>query len=128
MTTQRSIPKFKSRGLVLTSAFLARFILLDGFPRTFGGDDAVAALSTREILEGRLPPPFSVLTVALGSHPALFFYAQAAPMWLLGDGVAGSRVLSAVLGMATVLAVFVVGRSWFGPRAGLAAAAVLAPC
>jgi 4-amino-4-deoxy-L-arabinose transferase-like glycosyltransferase len=59
------------------------------------------------------------------SHPTLWFFLQAGSLTLFGDDVAGMRTLSALLGTATVPAVYLLGRAGWGRDVGLVAAALL---
>jgi hypothetical protein len=111
---------------LLSVALLLRGAALDRFPRTMGGDDGQVSLRAREVLEGKIVSPFSTGGIALGEFPTLYFFAQAGLMRLFGDDVVGARMLSAVLGTGAVAALYALGRAWFGPAVGLAAASIMA--
>jgi hypothetical protein len=113
-------------GVIVVVGLVARVWDLDNFPRSFGGDDALASLIARGILESRPVAPFGVTAVAHGRHPNLYFMAQAAVMRFAGDEVGGARMLSALLGVAAVGALYLFARHCFGRTCALSAAAMLA--
>jgi hypothetical protein len=53
------------------------------------------------------------------SHFPLYFYLLAAWQSLVGPGVGAARVLSGLLGTASLAAAWALCRRWFGPRAAL---------
>ncbi|MDQ7858347.1 MAG: glycosyltransferase family 39 protein [Armatimonadota bacterium] len=59
-------------------------------------------------------------------HPPLFFWLQAATGAALGFGEFAARIWSAVSGALIVVAVFLLGRLWYGTREGGLAGAVAA--
>ena len=59
--------------------------------------------------------------------PPFYFTVVGAAIWLFGGAADQVAVMvNVVIGTATVAAIWWVGRSWFGPRAGVFAAALLA--
>jgi 4-amino-4-deoxy-L-arabinose transferase-like glycosyltransferase len=59
--------------------------------------------------------------------PPFYFTAVGAAIWLFGGAADHLAVMvNVVIGAATVAAIWWVGRSWFGPRAGVIAAVLLA--
>ncbi len=59
--------------------------------------------------------------------PPFYFTAVGAAIWLFGGAADHVAVMvNVVIGAATVAAIWWVGRSWFGPRAGVVAAVLLA--
>ena len=65
----------------------------------------------REVLGGSWNDPF---TTGWLSHPTLWFYLQALSLKVFGDGVLGLRMLTALIGAATVAALYVFARRWYG--------------
>lgn len=59
-------------------------------------------------------------------HPPLFFWLQAATGAALGFGEFTARIWSAISGALIVVAVFLLGRLWYGPREATLAGAVTA--
>jgi 4-amino-4-deoxy-L-arabinose transferase-like glycosyltransferase len=112
--------------LVLTigaAAALLRFWRLDSYPLTFSADEAQFGLAARDVLSGALRTPFSTGWLA---HPTLYFFVQSVPMRVVGDGVAGARAASAILGTAAVLSCYWFARRRLGTHVALVAAALLA--
>jgi 4-amino-4-deoxy-L-arabinose transferase-like glycosyltransferase len=103
-------------------ALLARVVLVDRIPQNFGGDEGEMGLMARLVLQGQLTDPF--ITGWL-SHPTLWFFMQALSLQIFGDGVFGLRVLSALIGTATIPALYVFARPLYGRAVALAAAALL---
>ena len=96
---------------------------VDQYPHMFSGDEGVFGVSARSVLDGSMRNPFAVGWL---SHPTLFFFLQAASMAVLGESVSAVRLVSAMLGTASVLATFLYARRVFGLAAGIAAATLLA--
>jgi len=80
-------------------------------------------LEARDVLDGAMRDPF---TTGWLSHPTLWFYVQAASLRVFGDSVVRLRMISALLGAATIPALYVFARRPFGARVALSAAALLA--
>jgi hypothetical protein len=108
---------------VLVLAALPRFHRLESQPYGVWFDEAQNSLEAIRILED---PGYRPLFVAgLSQMPALFFYYCAIFVSWLGKAVLAVRLASTVLGLAAVIAVWLLGRELFGPRTGLLAAALL---
>lgn len=60
--------------------------------------------------------------------PPLFYWLQAAGLWLFGLNEFGGRIVTALLAAGTCVATCAIGRLLFSPRAGFLAALVLATC
>jgi Dolichyl-phosphate-mannose-protein mannosyltransferase len=67
-----------------------------------------------------------VNTLAQDRHPPAYFLALSAWSSLVGDSRIGLRFLSELIGLLTVAVVFRIGRDWFGQRAAIYAALLLA--
>jgi len=67
-----------------------------------------------------------VNTLANDRHPPAYFLALSAWSSLTGDSRLALRYLSMMIGLLTVAAVYRTGRDWFGHRAGLYAALLMA--
>jgi hypothetical protein len=109
-------------GLALL-ALLARVVLVQSIPQNFGGDEGEMGLMARAVLRGEVRDPF--ITGWL-SHPTLWFFMQALSLRMFGDTVFGLRMLSALIGAATVPALYVFARPLYGRTIALAGAALLA--
>lgn len=66
------------------------------------------------------------LPIRVAQHGAVPVYLIRASTVLFGDSTIGARMLSVVAGTATILLLFLIGTRWWGPVAGLSAAAFLA--
>ena len=104
-------------------ALLARVVAWGHVPNNFSGDEGAVGLEARDVLDGVVRDPF---TTGWMSHPTLWFYVQAASLRVFGDSVVGLRMISALLGAATIPALYVFARRPFGARVALSAAALLA--
>jgi 4-amino-4-deoxy-L-arabinose transferase-like glycosyltransferase len=107
---------------VLTAAaVLVRAVALPSVPHTFGGDEGEMGSFARGVVSGDWTDPFT--TGWLG-HPTLWFFVQALSLEVFGDDVFGLRMLSALIGAATVPLLYLFARESFG-RTVAGAAAVL---
>jgi hypothetical protein len=109
--------------LIVALGFALRAYHADSIPGGFHGDEGEWAMDAVGILEGRRVPPFGT---GWDQHPSLFSYLQALFMKVFGMNVVGVRMLSAVAGMLTVLALYLLVRRMFGSWAALVAAFLLA--
>jgi hypothetical protein len=101
---------------------LARAVFVHRIPQNFGGDEGEMGMMARLVLQGELRNPF--ITGWL-SHPTLWFFMQAVSLRVFGDSIFGLRMLSALLGAATIPALYVFARPHYGRVVALAAAALL---
>ncbi|TSC88581.1 MAG: Glycosyltransferase [Microgenomates group bacterium Gr01-1014_7] len=108
-------------GIILLACFL-RFYKLSGY-MTFLGDEGRDAIIIKKILtEGDLPfigPPTSVGNIYLGPF---YYYMMTIPMaifWLNPTAAAG---MDALIGVATVMLIYYLGKIWFGRASALIAA------
>lgn len=104
-------------------ALAARLTALDTIPRTFSGDEGEMGEVARTALRGELLDPF---VTGWLSHPTLWFFMQAGSLRAFGDDVVGLRTLSALIGAATVPALYALGRLAYGRATATVAAALLA--
>lgn len=120
-------PKLALEGVavaaLLLAAFLLRWINVGGLPANFGGDEGSQGLAARAILEGKTRDIFGVGWFAV---PNLFFSLQALSMRAFGDDVYGLRMLSVLIGTASVGMCYLLVRRLLGVGPALAAATLLA--
>ncbi len=114
--------------LFLVLAFLLTGLLLRAWdlghiPANLGGDEGTQGLAAVDVLEGRLRNPFATGWFTV---PTMSFFAQAASLRLFGDSVAGLRALSALVGSATLLFVYLLVRRAFGRTVAVFSLAALA--
>jgi 4-amino-4-deoxy-L-arabinose transferase-like glycosyltransferase len=110
-------------GSLTILALLVRLIALGHVPGNFSGDEGEMGMEARAVIGGALRDPF---TTGWFGHPTLWFFLQAGSLRVFGEGVLGLRLLSALLGTATVPALYLFARRPFGARVALSASALLA--
>lgn len=103
-------------------AFVIRVTALDRIPSTLSGDEASAGLVAVQFLDGRAN---NVFTVGWFSFPSLYFAVESLGILLLGQTIAALRLMSALAGALTVVAVYALGRAMFGRKAAFLAALLL---
>ncbi len=109
--------------VLLVAALLARTVHLETIPANLGGDEGTQLLDAIQLLGPPLGNPFST---GWYSVPTMSFLAYGLAMKLFGFTIAGGRALSALIGTATVLATFLLGRELAGRQAGWAAGVLVA--
>jgi hypothetical protein len=107
-------------GAIVVAAAVLRFADLAANPGGLFVDEAAEALSAQRLLHE--PGFHPVFFADGGGREALFAYLAAAGFKLFGESVLVLRAVAAAIGLAGVLAVWVLARR-FGVVAGLAAAA-----
>ena len=108
---------------VTATALLARALAIASLPSNVSGDEGEMGEQARAVLTGEARDPF---TTGWLSHPMLWFFLQAASLQTFGNGIFGLRMLSALIGTATIPALYLFARRTFGPRAAAVSAALLA--
>lgn len=104
-------------------ALLARAMLVDSIPHNFAGDEGEMGMMARDVLSGVVRDPF---VTGWLSHPTLWFFMQSLALRVFGNNVFGLRMLSALIGTATVPALYFFSRPLYGRPIALTAAALLA--
>jgi len=107
---------------LLLAALAVRAIDLEHIPVNLGGDEGTWGMEGLAMLDGRVANPFTTRWLAF---PSISFLAWGLSMRIFGDTVAGLRTLSALIGTATVLTTFLLGRELWGRRVAWLAAAAL---
>jgi hypothetical protein len=110
-------------GALLLVALLVRVIDLEHIPVNLGGDEGTQGLAALQLIEPPLGNPFST---GWYSVPTMSFFAYGLVMRAVGATVAGLRLLSALVGTATVLTTFLLARELWGKSVAWSAGAVLA--
>ena len=105
--------------LVLGVALFLRTYQLDSVPPGLAHDEATNGLDTFDVLQGQTP----ILFERNNGREPLFIYLQAISVYLLGNSAYALRIVSAAIGVLTVLATYLVAREWFSYRVGLLSAA-----
>lgn len=104
-------------------ALVLRVAAVEHIPQNFGGDEGEMGMEARSVLQGAYPNPF---VTGWLSHPVIWFYLQALSLTLFGNNAFGLRVLSALVGTATVTVLYVFARPLFGRSIALGATALFA--
>ncbi len=113
-------------GALLAIMAVAAFLRFDGLaalPSGLHGDEGIAGLEGRRILRDGW---IGVYTPSALGQPTGPFYVVAPAVWLFGDTILAVRLVPALLGTLTVLALYAVVRRNLGVRTALVAAALLA--
>ena len=109
--------------VVACIALVPRVYDLSRYPWAMSGDEGTFAVTARSVLRGELSNPF--ISGPWG-YPSLLFIFQGRLMDLTGETVGGARMLSAVLGTASVVAIYWLTRHHFGRWTGLVAGVIAA--
>ncbi|HSX41510.1 MAG TPA: glycosyltransferase family 39 protein [Candidatus Saccharimonadales bacterium] len=109
-------------GIILLGAFF-RFWHLHTLPPGLHPDEAANGFDVFRIIENHDFRPFYSFN---GGREGLFFYFQSLGVLIFGNTIYGLRVAPAFLGTLAVAATYAWSSSWFGRRAGLIAAFLMA--
>lgn len=109
--------------LILLFAAVLRLDGLGHTPPGLHGDEAVVGIEARRILDQGWIGLYSPLALGQPTGP---IYLTALSLGLFGDSITVLRAVSALLGCATVLTVYLVTRRAVDPPTALLAAAILA--
>ncbi len=111
--------------IILLGAFF-RLYNIDGY-MTFLGDEGRDAIIVRNLLTKADPILIGPGTSVGGMYLGPLYYYFMAPFLLLANfSPVGPAVGVAILGVATIYLVYVVGRDWFGGNAGIISALLFA--
>ncbi len=111
-------------GLIVGLSLVLRLINLDGQPLALWRDEARHGLQALRIWND---PTYRPAYIAAGADlPALLFYLMAPVLGLLGSEIWTVRLVSAIIGGFTPLALYWAARPLIGQRPALLAAALLA--
>jgi len=99
--------------VLLVIALLVRAYDLAHIPANLGGDEGTQGVAAMELIERPLGNPFST---GWYSVPTMSFLAYGLSMRVFGATVTGLRMLSALIGAATVLTTFLLARDLWGER------------
>ncbi len=108
--------------LIVGGAALLRLAALDQFPPGLYHDEAYNGLDALQVLRGYIPIFFE----ANNGREPLFIYLAAGSILLWGRSPGALRLISALVGVLTVPAFYVLGRELYGRRVGLLAALLAA--
>ena len=102
---------------VLVVAVFLRLYSLDTIPTGLLTDEAFNGLDALRILDGERP----IFLADNNGREALFVYFQAISIAFLGQSALALRVVSAILGILTVVIAYFLAKRMFGPRVALLA-------
>src|SRR5215212_10330699 len=116
---------WETTAVLATISVAAVFRLQDlsRIPYGITGDEAIFGLEGRRILEAGPIGPYSPFAAG---QPAGMLYAAAGSISAFGSTIFAIRLVPAVAGVLTVIALYVYGRRNFGVLSGVLAAALLA--
>lgn len=111
-------------GSLFAAGLIVRVAWLETQPYIMAGDDAAFAIQSVH-LKDKLDWVTNPFKYGVWHHPLLYHTMVAVAIEALGQTVAASRIVSALLGALTVPAVYLMGRRMIDPRVGLTAAIFL---
>ena len=106
---------------VLVAATVPRLYDLTGNPWAMSGDEGTFAITAREAIDGNIRNPFNS---GPWGYPTLLFMIQGWLMDLYGVNVGGARLMSALLGVGSMVSIYFLTKHHFGTTTGLFAAAL----
>jgi 4-amino-4-deoxy-L-arabinose transferase-like glycosyltransferase len=109
--------------VIVAAAAVFRLQHLSWIPYGISGDEAIFGLEGRRILDEGSIGPYSPFA---NGQPAGVLYLASISIWALGGTIFAIRLVPAVAGILTVLALYAYGRRHFGVGTGLLGGAVLA--
>lgn len=117
--------------LILSVASFLRFFKLSKLPEGLHPDEAANGLDIISMFDAR---NFQAVYDTNGPREALFFYLQAIPLWIgkvtewsfLNFTPLSLRIAPAIIGVATVFGIYLLGKELFNKNVGFFASAALA--
>lgn len=129
LRTPRTAPRDRAgqvlaAGLILAIAagVFLRLYRLGALPYGLWSDEAINGLDALSVLQGNLRLYFPA---NFGREP-IYYYVAALTIALFGPTALGLRAASALLGILTLPATYLLGRSWGSRRLGLLSTAIVA--
>lgn len=120
---QFPVTNFQLAIILFLTALLLRAYNLSGHPFILNGSEASIGLDALNAARGFLTNPFATGWL---TNPTLPAFLLALPVGLLGPSTLSLRLLSPLIGAATVAATFLIGQRLYGRTVGLLAATLLA--
>ncbi len=111
--------------VILIGATWLRLHLLDVMPAGLEGDEAGTARNA-QVITNMVNGGYRSLTAHWQSQPLFWLFPLNLVHHLFGLGNVGLRILPAFYGLLSIVAIHLIGRLYFGPRIGLALAALVA--
>jgi 4-amino-4-deoxy-L-arabinose transferase-like glycosyltransferase len=108
---------------IVVASLIIRIVYLAQHPYPWSGDEASIGMEARRILNGENTNWFST---GWSGQPNVSFLPTVVSMLIFGQTFFAIKLTSAIAGTLAVLAVYWLGREWFGKEIGLLASAFLA--
>lgn len=108
---------------ILLLAIWFRFYHLNVLPPGLHADEAANGL---DIVKRIFHEDLRVIYNTNGPRESLFFFFQAAFVWVFGNTILALRLAPACFGVLAVIFVYLYSKDWFGRRVGLIAALLIA--
>jgi 4-amino-4-deoxy-L-arabinose transferase-like glycosyltransferase len=125
-SSRERLPARWSEGAVILALFAGslalRLPLLTSVPPFVHGDEATCGLMARSFLNGAI----SLLQLPQWGLPTFGFAINGVGMRFFGDNLLGLRFTNCLVGSIGVVLTYLLGKEWFGRRAALLAALLLA--
>jgi len=119
--SRQNIPLLITVVLAVLAGILMRTYQLGDHPYGLYQDEAVNGLDALRVLNGEHPIYFE----ANNGREPVYIYTMAGTVQLFGRTPLGVRAASAIFGVLTLPAVFLLGKIWFNDRVGLLSMAIL---
>jgi hypothetical protein len=101
--------------IILLAALVLRVVALEKYPIALHNDEMSCLIDAQGFLEGNSP----LFSVGWFSCPNLGFFLTSLPMWILGPTLLALRLGSALLGVVSLIAAYLLVRRLFGVRPAL---------
>ncbi len=108
---------------IVVASLVIRIIYLTQHPYPWSGDEASIGTEARRLLDGSNTSWFST---GWSGQPNVSFLPTVLSMLLFGQTIFAIKMTSVIAGTLAVLAVYLLGREWFGREIGLLASAFVA--
>jgi 4-amino-4-deoxy-L-arabinose transferase-like glycosyltransferase len=105
-------PELATVGVLLLAATLLRVVAIEDYPVVLHNDEMSCMMAARIFLGGN-PPIFGV---GWFNCPNLGFFLTSLPLRVLGQTLFALRLSSAILGLLSLIAAYLVARRFFGVR------------
>jgi 4-amino-4-deoxy-L-arabinose transferase-like glycosyltransferase len=109
--------------VIIVASLAIRMVYLTQHPYPWSGDEASIGLEARRLLSGENTNWFST---GWSGQPNVSFLPTAFSMLIFGQTIFAIKMTSVIGGTLAVLAVYLLGREWFGKEIGIIAAGFLA--
>lgn len=107
---------------IIIAGLVVRLVLLMQHPYPWSGDESSIGMEARRLLSGNNTNWFST---GWSGQPNVSFLPTAISMLIFGQTVFAIKLTSAITGTLAILAIYLLGREWFGKEVGLIASGFL---